>query len=98
MNIEITTRTIEQRGIELPWQHKLESGTVFIPLSTLEELADRGPWDSQFGRPAFLLDDHEGLALVAAGFAVQETKGGFYSTDELHEWLTAVEARLGGTR
>lgn len=106
-----TTRTIEQKGIELPWRRLegygpqeingrtffedrppkgtvLEGGTVFIPESTLYELAEQDVYDSQFGSPV-LLGTHEGLALVAAGLAVEETKGGYHRTDKLLRLLEA---------
>lgn len=109
----VVTRTVEQRGIELPWQRVerygpyttaegktvdkppkgtvLEEGTVFIPLSTLEELSEQDVWDSQFGS-AFLLDYHEGLALKAVGLAAEETRGGFHRTEKLLEFLKEVYA------
>lgn len=113
MTYPMITRTIEQRGIELPWQRVerygpyeindgsgrytdnppkgtvLDSGVVFIPLSTLEDLAEQDVYDSQFGR-VLLLDYHEGLALEAAGLAAKETKGGYHRTDKLLEFLKAM--------
>lgn len=67
----------------------LESGTVFIPLSTLEEVAEQDVYDSAFGR-VLLLGYYEGLALEAAGLAARETKGGYHRTDKLMEFLEAV--------
>lgn len=64
----------------------VESGEVFIPLSTLEELAEQDVWDSQFGS-SFLLGYHEGLALEADGLAAQETRGGYHRTDRLVAFL-----------
>ena len=91
-----TTRTIEEKGIELPWERRANpweahpamgsSGIVFIPVSTLEELAEQDVWDSQFGS-AFLLGYHEGLALEQAGLAVRETKGGYHRSEKLLKLL-----------
>ena len=67
----------------------LDSGEVFIPLETLEELAEQGQWDSQFGS-AYLLGTHEGLALEAAGLAERETRGGYHRTDALRAFLDAA--------
>lgn len=110
---EWTTRTVVQRGIELPWERierygptvirgilrftdrppkgtVLESGTVFIPASTLYELAEQDVYDSQFGK-VLLLGTHEGYALEQAGLAVEETKGGYHRTDKLLEFLQLTE-------
>lgn len=110
------TRTIEQKGIVLPWKRVehhgpqeingrrffedrppkgtvLERGTVFIPETTLYELAEQGTYDSQFGS-AFLLGVHEGYALAEAGLAVQETKGGYHGTDKLRRLLKMREEGL----
>jgi hypothetical protein len=94
--IVICTRTIEQRGIELPWREikryepdkgkVLGEGTVFVPLDTLCELAEQDRWASQFGS-VLLLDYQEGLALERAGLAERETKGGYHRTDLLLEFL-----------
>lgn len=109
MTHPIVTKTVEVRGIVLPWKKierygpiyspwianppyrppkgtVLESGEVFIPLSTLEELAEQDTYDSQFGQ-VFLLDYHEGLALEEAGLAAGETKGGYHRTDKLLAFL-----------
>lgn len=73
----------------------LESGEVFVPFEVLEELAEQGEWDSQFGS-AFLLGVHEGLALEQVGFAVQETRGGYHRTDALVEFLNNRYASADG--
>lgn len=64
----------------------LDSGEVFVSLSTLEELAEQDEWDSQFGS-AFLLDLHQGLALEAAGLAVSETRGGYHRSESLQQFI-----------
>lgn len=111
MNITVVTRTVEVKGVELPWERielfgcdvlrdegssmfpdreptgtVVESGTVFVPLDTLYDLSEQDVWGSTFGN-AFLLPHKEGLALVAAGLAVQENRGGFHRTDKLVEFL-----------
>lgn len=68
----------------------VESGEVFIELNTLYELSEQDTWDSQFGS-ALLLGIHEGLALVEAGLAVQETRGGFHRTERLMEFIAHIE-------
>jgi hypothetical protein len=110
--IEIKTRTVEERGIELPWERWSypavfkdgvnltperphpsvleEFGTVFITMSDLYALSEQDIWDSQFGS-ALLLGTHEGLALVAAGLAVLETKGGYHRTDKLLALIEELE-------
>ena len=116
IEIEVTTRTVEQRGIWLPWERWSvppvfgrdgtnltperpnppvleDSGDVFVPVDTLYELAEQDTWDSQFGK-VLLLDAHEGLALVAAGFAVHETRGGYHRTEKLTGWIDANEEQF----
>jgi hypothetical protein len=108
--IKVQSRTVEEKGIVLPWVRyeptgpirlpngemamterlpkgsRIEHGEVFIPMSTIYELAEQDIWDSQFGS-AFLLDQHEGYALEQAGLAARETRGGFHRTDKLLAWL-----------
>lgn len=64
----------------------LNSGEVFVPLSTLEEVACQGRWDSQYGS-ALVLTATKKYALVAAGWAREETRGGIHGTDALRQWL-----------
>lgn len=69
----------------------LDSGEVFIELNTLYELAEQDRWDSQFGS-ALLLGSREGLALVEAGLAEEETRGGFHRTDLLLAFIESIES------
>lgn len=58
----------------------LESGTVFIELGVLEELMEA---DHSFGMGgAYLVGYREGMALEVAGLASQETRGGYFTSDE----------------
>lgn len=71
---------------------RVEEGTVFVSWATVQELADQQPFDSEFGG-ALLLDLYEGLALEQAGFAVQETRGGYHGTKKtkkLNKHLSAT--------
>lgn len=68
----------------------LESGEVFIEMDTLYRLSEQDVWDSQFGS-ACLLGYHEGMALVEAGLAVEETRGGFHRTERLLAFIKHVE-------
>ena len=71
----------------------IDSGSVFIALDLLYELNEQDVWDSQFGS-AFLLGPHEGLALVAAGLAVQETRGGYHRTEKLTKVIKKLEEQM----
>lgn len=90
------TRTVTEQGIELPYVKQsygtaevIERGTVFVTVSTLEQVSEQGAWDSQVGG-ALLLDEPEGLALEQAGLAVRETRGGYHGTDALRAWWDTV--------
>lgn len=69
----------------------LDSGEVFIELNTLYALSEQDRWDSQFGS-ALLLGHGEGLALVAAGLAEEETRGGYHRTDLLLAFIESIES------
>lgn len=73
----------------------VESGEVFIDINTLYDLSEQDRWDSQFGS-ACLLGPWEGLALVEAGLAEEETRGGFHRTDLLMEFIKDYENRKRG--
>lgn len=111
-----STRTVQEKGLWLPWERVerygpqringktlfedrppkgtvLESGTVFVTESTLYEVAEQGTYDSQFGS-ALLLGPYEGPALVKAGLAVEETRGGYHGTDKLRRLLDMEEEGL----
>lgn len=70
----------------------LESGEVFIEMSTLYDLSEQDVWDSQFGS-VLTLGYHEGMALEQAGLAVEETRGGFHRTERLMKFLKHYENR-----
>lgn len=65
----------------------LDSGEVFVPLSDLYELAEQRRWDSSFGSSFSLTSYLAKLAVVKAGWAVEETRGGIHGTDALRTWL-----------
>lgn len=85
IRIETRERTITEAGVWLTVPEDAElyewlrGERVFVTAVTLEELANQGEFESQFGS-ALLLGPAEGLALVAAGLAVQETRGGYHGT------------------
>lgn len=59
-----------------------------------EELAEQGPWDSQFVH-ALVFQFHKKLALVGAGWAEEETRGGVHGTVEYISSLVTVDERRG---
>lgn len=109
--LTLITRTIEQKGLVLPWERVerygpntmliataeskerpskgtvLESGEVFVPYDVLWEVAERTTDDYIMGLPIPSVGYHEKLALVKAGLAVEETRGGIHGTDKLREFL-----------
>lgn len=104
MTFTFTTRTVEERGLELPWERLerygpehlpghpprgtvLESGTVFIPVNALYEVADRTTDDYLWENPPPQVGYHAQLALVKAGLAEEETRGGIHGTPALRELL-----------
>lgn len=99
--IELKTRQIAQRGIELPYRHErmgydpeqnklvvrsVDEGTVFISESTLGELVEQERYASEFGS-VLLLGMFEGVALEQAGLAERETKGGYHRTAALQQLM-----------
>lgn len=84
------SRTVTVKGIELPvpaGECDTSPEVVFVDQKLLAKLADYGDWDTQFGRTPLLLDPETGYALVDAGLAVKETRGGYHGTDELRAAL-----------
>lgn len=95
----IERRMVPEHGITLPWQwvapcddpsagsHKgdvVDSGTVFVTVETLEAVASQDPWAGAFGE-SLTIGWHEKLALVQAGLAVEETRGGVHGTERMKE-------------
>jgi len=71
---------------------KVDEGTVFISWSLIEELS--GVTTDSLGMGGSLIIGHrEGYALEQAGFAVQETRGGYHGTEATKE----LEAHLAKT-
>lgn len=68
------------------WDARHRGTDVFLTMTLLEECAEQGTWDSQFGQ-VLLINPAEGCALRQLGWAAQETKGGYHGTDALREWL-----------
>lgn len=76
----------------------LAEGTVFVPLELIERLNEQGHWDSQFGSPFIDLSPRQGWALEQAGFAVQETRGGYHRTDYTQGLLDALSTTIEGRK
>jgi hypothetical protein len=62
---------------------------VWIPYDTLENLAEQGPYTSQFG-VALTLQRDEGRVLEEHDLAARETRGGYHGTDKLKKFLQDV--------
>lgn len=95
--ITIQSRQVTEVGIKLPYVQRayrtnevVESGTIFITIETLCELAHQATFDSYFGR-ALYLRRCEGLALEQAGLAVHETRGGYHRTAKLLTFLANLQ-------
>lgn len=99
------SRVITQRGIWLPYRderrrwnsdytklevYQVTEGTVFVTESDLEELSNQERWDSSFGS-ALLLGHLEGIALEQAGLAIKETRGGYFRSDTLQDFLAGLD-------
>lgn len=104
-----STRTVEEKGIVLPWQRiepygpfqmadgrwtdnppkgtVLESGEVFIPYSSLWDVAERTIDDYLAERMPPNVNSHEQMALEQAGLADRETRGGCHGTQKLRDFL-----------
>lgn len=104
----ITTRTVEERGVVLPWKRVerygpplrekpkgtvLESGEVFVSMSTLYAVNERTSDDYLREIPPPFVGYHEELALVEAGLADKETRGGIHGTEKLAKFLREHESR-----
>lgn len=91
--IKMITRTVEVRGIELPYvwtgQGKANqlSGTVFVSMDELVEVAEQDEWAGAFGNSLVLGEPWADLALAQAGLAVRETRGGVHGTKKLKKFL-----------
>lgn len=70
----------------------LEEGFVDITESTLYAVDERTANDYLWENPPPFVGYKEGLALVAAGLAVQETRGGLHGTPELEKLLRRLES------
>ncbi len=80
----VSTRMIPEKGIVLDG--------VFVRLSTLGELAEQGPYDSDAGR-VLLLDKDEAAVLVAHGLAIRETRGGYHGSPMLERFFEILKIR-----
>lgn len=78
------THSVVEWGLELP---DGSGGVVFINRDTLTQLGEQGRYDSQFGPSLFIGDTTAERALVAAGLAERETRGGIHRTQKLMELL-----------
>jgi hypothetical protein len=108
MSYPIVTKTVEVHGIELPWVRRkayapqkgivLGRGTAFIPLTLLEEVAQRTIDDYLYGNMPPELDSEQQLALEQAKLAEKETRGGCHGTDKLRRWLNKALVQFDQSR
>lgn len=96
MRLSWTTRTVEQKGLELPWKkmvfkagrnRTVGQGSVFITEEALREVAERREEDYLYSPPLIDLDDIELLALQQHKLAEIQPHRGYYGTDRLRGFL-----------
>jgi hypothetical protein len=66
-----------QKRMVPEWGAELDG--VWFPAGLLEELADQGMWDSQFGSAFIHPDRDQERVLLARGLACKETRGGLHA-------------------
>lgn len=84
MELRKATRTEVVNGLEIL---DGEGYGFFIPQDDLIRLSEQGRYDSQFGPSFFIGDPTVERALITAGLAERETRGGIHRTQKLMELL-----------
>lgn len=74
----------------------IEEGTVFVPLSVLAEVCERTSEDAMFGVTPPMVGAHVRRALVQAGLADEETRGGIHGSKRGRKLLKQLHREISG--
>ena len=94
-NIEVKTRMIEEKYIELPFNYEAygehHSGTVEIKINDLVECVEWAELNHRYDSSAFIgLGNLAERALENAGFATIATRGGVWAENALVYFLEEI--------